>query len=357
MASTPTSESGFSYEPEAFVSAYESLRKEALDGSIELSATTAESSRVAVGNGSKIVVAAVQMETVPSPDCSGSSPAKVFLERALNAVERAVVEHGANLVLLQELFLGPYFCQSQEACMFALAESDLESGNSMLSIMQKVAKKFGVVLPISIFEQKNNTFYNSVIMIDGDGSILGTYRKTHIPDGTGYQEKFYFSPGDTGFKVFNTRVGKVGVGICWDQWFPEAARSMALLGADVILYPTAIGSEPQDPSLDSSDHWQRVMQGHAAANMVPVVASNRFGTEILLDSDGKEKQRIKFYGRSFITSETGAIVKEAKDGTDIISAEIDPVSNRSTRAAWGLFRDRRPEMYSTLRTKDGHLPM
>jgi N-carbamoylputrescine amidase len=152
-------------------------------------------------------------------------------------------------------------------------------------------------------------------------------------------------------------VGVVGVGICWDQWFPETARSMALLGADILLYPTAIGSEPQDPTLNSADHWQRTMQGHAAANMIPVVASNRFGTEILVDKEGREKQRIKFYGRSFITDETGAIVREAKDGSDIISAEIDIFANRSTRAAWGLFRDRRPEMYGILRTKDGQLQM
>ncbi len=187
--------------------------------------------------------------------------------------------------------------------------------------------------------------------------LLVTAGKTHIPDGTGYQEKFYFSPGDTGFQAFDTKVGKIGVGICWDQWFPEAARSMALLGADIILYPTAIGSEPQDPSLNSADHWQRTMQGHAAANMVPVVAANRFGTEILLDSDGKEKQRIHFYGRTFITDETGAKIKEAQDGNDIISAEIDIEANRATRAAWGLFRDRRPELYGILRTKDGRLQM
>ena len=187
--------------------------------------------------------------------------------------------------------------------------------------------------------------------------IYLSYLQTHIPDGTGYQEKFYFSPGDTGFKVFQTKVGVVGVGICWDQWFPETARSMALLGADILLYPTAIGSEPQDPTLNSGDHWQRTMQGHAAANMVPVVASNRFGTEILLDKQGREKQRIKFYGRSFITDETGALVIEAKDGSDIISAEIDVSANRSIRAAWGLFRDRRPEMYGVIRTKDGHLQM
>jgi N-carbamoylputrescine amidase len=168
-----------------------------------------------------------------------------------------------------------------------------------------------VVLPVSIYERKHNALYNSVVMIDADGTNLGTYRKSHIPDGTGYQEKFYFTPGDSGLKVFDTKVGRVGVAICWDQWFPEAARAMALQGADVILYTTAIGSEPQDPTINSVDHWQRVMQGHAAANMVPIVASNRVGTEILLDMDQEtKKQRIDFYGRSFITDATGAIIAE-----------------------------------------------
>lgn len=345
--------STFSYQPAQFVSAYETLQNEL----IVSPPTSIGPAPSEAASSNKIVVAAVQMETLPSSGDSGSTPAKDFLDRALNAVEEAVMTKKANLVLLQELFMGPYFCQSQEASMFALAESDVEKDNALISIMQEVAKKFNVVLPISLFERKNNAFYNTVVMIDADGEVLGSYRKTHIPDGTGYQEKFYFSPGDTGFKVFNTKVGKVGVGICWDQWFPEAARSMALMGADVILYPTAIGSEPQDATLDSSDHWQRVMQGHAAANMVPVVASNRYGTEILLGADGKEKQRIKFYGRSFITDQTGAILKEAKSGSDIIVAEIDANANRSVRSAWGLFRDRRPEMYQTLRTKDGNMQM
>jgi len=349
-------ETSFSYEPNEFVTAYDTLRGEILENSNELSSTSRNDSSSIIKN-QIIKVAAVQLETIISSGMNGSTPAKDFLNRAVDAVEKAVSEKNANLVLLQELFMGPYFCQSQEAVMFALAESDIEGKNHIVSIMQNLAKKHNVVLPVSLFEQKNNAFYNSVVMIDADGSNLGTYRKTHIPDGTGYQEKFYFSPGDTGFKVFNTKVGKVGVGICWDQWFPEAARSMTLMGADIILYPTAIGTEPQDPSLNSADHWQRVMQGHAAANMVPVVASNRFGTEVLLDSDGNEKQRINFYGRSFITDETGAIVEEANDGSDIISSEIDTQANRCTRAAWGLFRDRRPEMYGILKTKDGHLQM
>lgn len=237
--------------------------------------------------------------------------------------------------------------------------------NFLIEKMRTIAKRYRVVLPISIFERKNNLLFNSVVMIDADGCVLpDIYRKSHIPDGTGYMEKFYFSPGDTGFKVWKTRVGRVGVAICWDQWFPEAARAMALKGADVILYPTAIGSEPQDPLLNSCDHWQRVMQGHAAANMVPVVASNRYGTEILLNDDGiTEKQRISFYGRSFITDETGAKVVEVSTGVNNDGSLLEPISiikstihreaNLSKRVAWGLFRDRRPDLYGILLTKDG----
>ncbi|KAG7336612.1 hydrolase [Nitzschia inconspicua] len=259
--------------------------------------------------------------------------------------------------------------------------------------MQQLAKTHRVVLPISYFERQNNVLYNSVTVIDADGSILGTYRKSHIPDGTGYQEKFYFTPGDTGFRVFTSRIFgfTIGVAICWDQWFPEAARAMALQGADVLMYPTAIGTEPQDPTIDSVGHWQRVMQGHAAANVVPVVASNRYGTEILLSNSNNnnnnnnnennnkptiEKQRITFYGRSFITDATGAIVKEVVSMNNddmqqqdqqqqeeekedhqryisIIASTIDPEANRAQRLAWGLFRDRRPELYGILQTKDG----
>jgi N-carbamoylputrescine amidase len=347
---TMSSNQHFTYEPNQYVQLHEEQRK-ALENT-PLPPLPRPIEELNRGDFSKIKVAAVQLETpVSSP--------QGFVERAENAVIEAVYEHGANLVLLQELFQGPYFCQSQEAVFFATAESDVEQEgrNAFIVRMQYLAKTLQVVLPISLFERYNNAYYNSVVMIDADGSILGTYRKTHIPDGTGYQEKYYFTPGDTGFKVFHTKVGVVGVGICWDQWFPETARAMALLGADVLLYPTAIGSEPQDPTIDSADHWQRAMQGHAASNVVPVIASNRYGTEILLDGQGNEKQRIKFYGRSFITDEKGAIIKEAKDGNDIISAEIDIFANRRIRHAWGLFRDRRPEMYGILRTKDGNQPM
>jgi len=351
----------YSYQPEQFVKSYQTFRENLHSSPPPSDPPTSKR----YDNGKpKMIVAAVQLETIPSS--GADEDAQEFFERAYRAVEDAVESHGATLVLLQELFLGPYFCQSQDASLFALAEDNIgiieedaekRRQNIIISSMQALAKRLGIVLPISIFERKNNAFYNSVIMIDADGSNLGTYRKSHIPDGTGYQEKFYFSPGDTGFKVFSTAVGKIGVGICWDQWFPEAARSMALMGADILLYPTAIGSEPQDPTLDSSDHWHRVMQGHAAANMIPVVASNRFGTEILLDKSCNVQQQITFYGRSFITDETGAIVKEAKDGSDIISSTVNVERNRATRASWGLFRDRRPELYTVLKTKDGSLAM
>jgi len=350
----------YQYRPSEFVESYGSLRERMSSDS--LNHTDPDDSGSCLSRRSdknKLVVAAVQIASSASFGSRGvqndtNGGAASFLERAERAVTLAVEEHNATLVLLQELFLGPYFCQSQEASLFGLAE-DL-SDCAVLERMKALAKRLSVVLPISIFERKNNAYFNSVVMIDADGESLGLYRKSHIPDGTGYMEKFYFSPGDTGFRVFHTKAGKVGVGICWDQWFPEAARSMALMGADVLLYPTAIGSEPQDPDLDSADHWQRVMQGHAAANMVPVVASNRIGTEVLLDDFGKEKQRIRFYGRSFITDETGAIIREAQDlPFDIISASIDAEKNRATRAAWGLFRDRRPDLYGVLKTKDGEL--
>mmetsp|Transcript_11120 Transcript_11120/g.15669 ORF Transcript_11120/g.15669 Transcript_11120/m.15669 type:complete len:413 (+) Transcript_11120:59-1297(+) len=303
----------------------------------------------------KLVVAAIQL----TASFSSNHDIEGFWARAKASVV-AAAQTGATVILLPELFLGPYFCQSQEASLYGLADDAQD--NFVVREFQIIAKQLGVVLPISFYERKNNAHYNSISMIDADGSILGIYRKSHIPDGTGYQEKFYFSPGDTGFHVWDTMFGKVGVAICWDQWFPEAARSMALMGADVLLYPTAIGTEPQDPTIDSSSHWQRVMQGHSAANMIPIVASNRYGTEILLELVGekerdeqayKEKQRIRFYGKSFVTDETGAIVKEAQDGADILVVPVDAKKNRETRAAWGLFRDRRPDLYGILQTKDG----
>ncbi|EIJ6617178.1 N-carbamoylputrescine amidase [Vibrio parahaemolyticus] len=262
------------------------------------------------------------------------------LAKAKKAIREAA-QNGANVILPQELFAAPYFCKKQEAKYFELAE---ETANShLIQEMSTLAKELGVVIPVSYFEKAGNTFFNSLVMIDADGTVLDNYRKSHIPDGPGYSEKYYFSPGDTGFKVWQTKFGKFGAGICWDQWFPELARSLALHGAEAIFYPTAIGSEPQDPTLDSRDHWQRTMQGHSAANLVPVVASNRVGTEV---DDGIETT---FYGSSFITDHTGAKIAEApREGETIIYAEIDLAATAKARHAWGLFRDRRPDLYTSV---------
>ncbi|ENP7382303.1 TPA: N-carbamoylputrescine amidase [Vibrio parahaemolyticus] len=262
------------------------------------------------------------------------------LAKAKKAIREAA-QNGANVILPQELFAAPYFCKKQEAKYFELAE---ETANShLIQEMSALAKELGVVIPVSYFEKAGNTFFNSLVMIDADGTVLDNYRKSHIPDGPGYSEKYYFSPGDTGFKVWQTKFGKFGVGICWDQWFPELARSLALHGAEAIFYPTAIGSEPQDPTLDSRDHWQRTMQGHSAANLVPVVASNRVGIEV---DDGIETT---FYGSSFITDHTGAKIAEApREGETIIYAEIDLAATAKARHAWGLFRDRRPDLYTSV---------
>lgn len=262
------------------------------------------------------------------------------LAKAKKAIREAA-QNGANVILPQELFAAPYFCKKQEAKYFELAE---ETANShLIQEMSALAKELGVVIPVSYFEKAGNTFFNSLVMIDADGTVLDNYRKSHIPDGPGYSEKYYFSPGDTGFKVWQTKFGKFGAGICWDQWFPELARSLALHGAEAIFYPTAIGSEPQDPTLDSRDHWQRTMQGHSAANLVPVVASNRVGTEV---DDGIETT---FYGSFFITDHTGAKIAEApREGETIIYAEIDLAATAKARHAWGLFRDRRPDLYTSV---------
>ncbi|EOY4908080.1 N-carbamoylputrescine amidase [Vibrio alginolyticus] len=262
------------------------------------------------------------------------------LAKAKKAIREAA-QNGANVILPQELFAAPYFCKKQEAKYFELAE---ETENCrLIKEMSALAKEIGVVIPVSYFEKAGNTFFNSLVMIDADGTVLDNYRKSHIPDGPGYSEKYYFSPGDTGFKVWQTKFGKFGAGICWDQWFPELARSLALHGAEAIFYPTAIGSEPQDPTLDSRDHWQRTMQGHSAANLVPVIASNRVGTEV---DDGIETT---FYGSSFITDHTGAKIAEApRQGETIIYAEIDLATTAKARHAWGLFRDRRPDLYTSV---------
>lgn len=266
------------------------------------------------------------------------------LEDNLNKAKKAIREaaqNGANVILPQELFAAPYFCKKQEAKYFELAE---ETENCrLIREMSALAKELNVVIPVSYFERSGNNFFNSLVMIDADGTVMDNYRKSHIPDGPGYSEKYYFSPGDTGFRVWQTKFGKFGVGICWDQWFPELARSLALHGAEAIFYPTAIGSEPQDPTLDSRDHWQRTMQGHSAANLVPVIASNRVGTEV---DDGIETT---FYGSSFITDHTGGKIAEApREGETIIYAEIDLDATAKARHAWGLFRDRRPDLYTSV---------
>jgi N-carbamoylputrescine amidase len=263
------------------------------------------------------------------------------------ALVRTAHGRGARLILLSELFATPYFCQDQMAAFFDLA-APFQS-HPLLARFADLARELRVVLPISFFERSGPAFYNSVVVIDADGAMLGTYRKSHIPDGPGYTEKFYFSPGDTGFRAWDTAVGRIGIGICWDQWFPEAARIMALKGAEILLYPTAIGSEPSDPDLDSSAHWRRVMQGHAAANIVPIVAANRIGVE-----KGRQGTAITFYGSSFIAGPTGDIVTEAgRTEQAVLTARFDLDAIGRQRAAWGLFRDRRPDLYRSLLTLDG----
>jgi len=270
-------------------------------------------------------------------------------EENLSAAEdlvRTAAGEGAKIILLQELFASLYFCQVEKPEFFSLATT-LEE-NPAVNRFCAIASELQVVLPISFFEKKGQSFFNSLAVIDADGSVLGTYRKTHIPDGPGYEEKYYFSPGDTGFRVWKTRYATIGVGICWDQWFPEAARSMALMGAEMLLYPTAIGSEPLNPSYDSQPHWQACMQGHAAANLMPVVASNRVGSETI---DGST---LTFYGSSFITDNKGALLAQCDRQTrGFIMAEMDLEAYAEERAAWGLFRDRRPEAYASLLTLDG----
>ncbi len=263
------------------------------------------------------------------------------LDKADHLVREAA-QKGANIILLQELFETPYFCQLQKFQYMELATT-LEE-NPAVEHFKKLAKELDVVLPISFFERAVNTQFNSIAIIDADGEILGVYRKTHIPDGLPYAEKFYFTPGDTGFKVWNTKYGRIGVGICWDQWFPETARSLALQGAEILLFPTAIGSEPTLEK-DSRIHWRNTMAGHAAANMMPVVASNRIGRETDEDSE------MTFYGSSFIADNHGEIVEQADDCTEtVLVHEFDLDELARERREWGIFRDRRPEMYKTILT-------
>ena len=262
------------------------------------------------------------------------------LQRADRLVRQAA-EQGANIILLQELFETPYFCQRQDFSYMNLATT--VEANPAIRHFSALAKQLQVVLPISFFEQHGNTAFNSIAIIDADGSLLGIYRKTHIPDGLPYAEKFYFTPGDTGFRVWDTAFGKIGVGICWDQWFPETARSLALLGAELLFFPTAIGSEPILKH-DSMPHWRNCMKGHAAANIMPVIASNRIGTE----TDGTS---MTFYGSSFICDESGELVASAdRESECVLTAAFDLDAIAKERREWGVFRDRRPEMYRILTT-------
>ncbi|NLN86106.1 MAG: N-carbamoylputrescine amidase [Syntrophomonadaceae bacterium] len=284
----------------------------------------------------QVTVAAIQMSCSPDPGQN--------IDKAERLV-RSAAREGAGVVLLPELFETTYFCQKEKPEYYLWA-STLET-NPAVQRFKEVARELGVVLPISFFEKKNYARYNSVAVIDA-GEMLGVYRKSHIPAGPGYQEKFYFNPGDTGFQVWETRYGRIGVGICWDQWYPEAARCMTLMGAEMLLYPTAIGSEPQDPSVDSKDHWQICMRGHAAANLIPVLAANRVGQECEDDS------ALTFYGSSFITGPTGDL-QAAADRTQetVLTARFDLDQLEYQRLEWGIFRDRRPQFYRLLGTRDG----
>ena len=261
---------------------------------------------------------------------------------AVSSLVEAAASDGAQVILPPELFSGPYFCKTQEEAHFALARPTLE--HPSIRAMAKLAKKLKVAIPASFFERDGSHFYNTLAMIDADGEILGTYRKSHIPDGPGYQEKYYFRPGNTGFKVWEVFGTKIGVGICWDQWYPECARAMALMGAEMLFYPTAIGAEPQDATLDTREMWRRAMVGHAVSNCMPVIAANRVGSEV---DHGGEPQ--KFYGTSFIANEWGDIICDLDDnetGTLIASFDLDAACKH--RASMGFFRDRRPQLYSRL---------
>jgi len=265
---------------------------------------------------------------------------------------RTAASAGAQVILIPELFEGPYFCIDQLPEHFERARP-IEA-HPTIEHFRAVARELEVVLPVSVYEAAGQATFNSIAIVDADGSVLGVYRKSHIPDGPGYTEKYYFNPGDTGFRVWPTRYGALGVAICWDQWFPEAARVMALQGAEFLLYPTAIGTEPPDPAWDSSGHWQRVMQGHAGANLTPLVAANRIGHETGHGDVTLGRREITFYGASFIADATGAKVAEAaRDDEAVLTATFDRDELRRMRHSWGLFRDRRPDLYGPLLTLDG----
>lgn len=276
-------------------------------------------------------VAAVQMRMQTDKEANRAEAEKRVREAAAG---------GAQIVLLPELFEGLYFCKDMDEQYFTWAQP--REGHPLIAQFSALAAELGIVLPLSYFERDGERYFNSLVVIDADGTVLENYRKTHIPSGPGYEEKFYFAPGDTGFKIWQTRYAKIGVGICWDQWFPETARSLALMGAELIFYPTAIGSEPEI-HVDSKDHWQRVQQGHAAANTVPVIAANRIGEET------GESCTLTFYGSSFMTDYTGQKIAEAdRESTGVIYAEYDLQSVAKQRDYWALFADRRPEAYGTL---------
>jgi N-carbamoylputrescine amidase len=285
----------------------------------------------------EVTVAATQMACSNDTDKNVSNAEKLV---------RHAASKGAQIILIQELFESQYFCMDQKEELFELSKPF--DNHPTINKFSELAKELKVVLPVSFFEKANRAHYNSVAIVDADGSILGKYRKSHIPDGPGYQEKFYFNPGDTGFKVWNTKYAKIGVGICWDQWFPEAARSMVLSGAELLLYPTAIGGEPEDDGFDSSDMWQRAMIGHSASNQIPVIASNRIGTEKGIDIENY------FYGRSFVTNHVGDKIAEgSRDKEEVLIGKINLSEAETLRNVWGVFRDRRPELYKGLLNLDG----
>ena len=284
-----------------------------------------------------ISVAATQMA------CSWDREANVANAEAM---VREAAGRGAQIVLIQELFETPYFPADQKEEFFALARP--ANQHPIVERMQKLAAELEVVLPVSFFERANGAYYNALAIVDADGTIVGKYRKSHIPDGPGYQEKYYFNPGDTGFQAWETRYASIGAAICWDQWFPEAARIMCLKGAELIFYPTAIGSEPQDETADSKDAWQLAMRGHAVSNAVPVIASNRIGTET------GESCTLTFYGSSFIANHAGRLVEEAsRDRQEVLVHSFDLEKIRVQRASFGFYRDRRTELYECLLTLDG----
>lgn len=286
-----------------------------------------------------VKIAAIQMQC--------STNLQTNLEKAEKMVRQAAGD-GAQIILLPELFEREYFCQQRRYDFYHLAKPVEE--NDAVQMGMRLAKELNVVLPISFYEQDINTLYNSIACIDADGTLSGVYRKTHIPDDHYYQEKFYFTPGNTGFKVFDTRYGKIGIGICWDQWFPETARCMALMGAEILLYPTAIGSEPI-LECDSMPHWRRCMQGHAAANLMPAIAANRIGREVVQPcaENGGQESALEFYGSSFLTDETGEVILSAsRDKEEILSQTYELDELRAKRLEWGLFRDRRPEYYGII---------